>query len=93
MFNAFQLVVLMKNIFSNGHSIKDKNHTKAGATKERKVTLRRFALRRMYLDVEMFFFSIKIVFTERIIAFLNRNGTQASILLCPIPVIMGIEIT
>lgn len=47
-------------MFSNGQSIKLKNHTKAGATKKMKVTRRRLALRLPYSMLEKSLFLIGI---------------------------------
>ena len=80
-------------MFSNGQSIKDKNHTRAGAARNRKVALRRLVLRWLYRLAEKLFFSIEIVFTDWVITYLNRDGTRESYHPCPIPGVNGKEIT
>jgi hypothetical protein len=72
-------------MFNSGQSMNERNQTRAGATSKRKVVLRLLALRWAYRDVELFIFLIEKAETEEDMVFFNRNGTQGTCLLCPIP--------
>jgi hypothetical protein len=53
-------------MFSNGHSIKVKNHSKAGATNKRKLILRLRAMRRPNIALERTF-SLRTDISEAVI--------------------------
>src|SRR5271157_2321478 len=72
-------------MFSNGQSMKDRNHTRAGATKKRKVTRRLRALRRPYSVFVRAFFSIWTALPEMAIAFLFGTGVRESSSTYPSP--------